>query len=89
VSWVFEAEIRKFCDSKDHKRLMRMVERQIADPRILRLIGQWLAVGVLENGSGYCSRRSGRDSEGRAGNPFSIDAGRSRVSALPAMRQER
>jgi RNA-directed DNA polymerase len=29
---------------------MRMVEHRIADPRILRLIRQWLEVGVLENG---------------------------------------
>ena len=27
-----------------------MVEHRIADPRVLRLIRQWLAVGVLENG---------------------------------------
>ena len=44
VSWVFEA------DSIDHEWLMRMVAHRIADPRILRLIRQWLAVGVLENG---------------------------------------
>jgi group II intron reverse transcriptase/maturase len=47
---VFEADIRKFYDSIDHGWLMRMVEHRIADPRILRLIGQWLAVGVLEDG---------------------------------------
>lgn len=50
VNWVFEADIRKFYDSIDHGWLMRMVEHRIADPRILRLIGQWLAVGVLEDG---------------------------------------
>jgi retron-type reverse transcriptase len=27
-----------------------MVEHRIADPRVLRLIRQWLEVGVLENG---------------------------------------
>jgi group II intron reverse transcriptase/maturase len=50
VNWVFEADIRKFYDSIDHEWLMRMVEHRIADPRVLRLIRQWLAVGVLENG---------------------------------------
>ena len=50
VSWVFEADIRKFYDSIDHEWLMRMVEHRIADPRVLRLIRQWLEVGVLENG---------------------------------------
>ena len=44
VSWVFEADIRKFYDSIDHEWLMRMVEHRIADPRILRLIRQWLEV---------------------------------------------
>ena len=29
---------------------MRMVAHRIADPRILRLIGQWLRAGILENG---------------------------------------
>jgi group II intron reverse transcriptase/maturase len=50
VNWVFEADIRKFYDSIDHEWLMRMVAHRIADPRILRLIRQWLEVGVLENG---------------------------------------
>jgi len=50
VKWVFEADIRKFYDSIDHEWLMRIVEHRIADPRILRLIRQWLEVGVLENG---------------------------------------
>src|SRR5215472_9555336 len=50
VNWVFEADIRKFYDSIDHEWLMRMIEHRIADPRVLRLIRQWLAVGVLENG---------------------------------------
>jgi RNA-directed DNA polymerase len=50
VNWVFEADIRKFYDSIDHEWLMRMIEHRIADPRILRLIRQWLEVGVLENG---------------------------------------
>jgi retron-type reverse transcriptase len=50
VNWVFEADIRKFYDSINHEWLMRMIELRIADPRVLRLIRQWLAVGVLENG---------------------------------------
>ena len=50
VNWVFEADIRKFFDSVDHVWLMRMVEHRIADPRILWLIRQWLAAGVLEDG---------------------------------------
>lgn len=50
VNWVFDADIRSFFDSVDHDWLLRMIGHRIADPRILRLIGQWLAAGVLENG---------------------------------------
>jgi group II intron reverse transcriptase/maturase len=50
VCWVLDADIRKFFDSVDHEWLMRMVAHRIADPRVLRLIRQWLRAGVLENG---------------------------------------
>lgn len=50
VNWVFDADIRRFFDSVDHGWLLRMVEHRIADPRVLRLIRQWLEAGVLENG---------------------------------------
>jgi RNA-directed DNA polymerase len=50
VSWVLDADIRRFFDSVDHGWLMRMLEHRIADPRVLLLLRQWLAAGVLENG---------------------------------------
>jgi len=50
VNWVLDADIRRFFDSVDHGWLLRMIEHRIADPRVLRLIGQWLEAGVLENG---------------------------------------
>jgi group II intron reverse transcriptase/maturase len=50
VNWVFEADIRKFFDSVDHDWLIRMLAHRIADPRVLRLIEQWLRAGVLEQG---------------------------------------
>ncbi len=50
VNWVLDADIRKFFDSVDHKWLLRMVAHRIADPRVLRLIRQWLKAGVLEGG---------------------------------------
>lgn len=50
VNWVFEADIRKFFDSVNHEWLMRMLAHRIADPRVLRLIGQWLKAGVLDKG---------------------------------------
>lgn len=50
VDWILDADIRRFFDSVDHGWLLRMIEHRIADPRILRLIRQWLKIGILENG---------------------------------------
>ena len=50
VNWVLDADIRKFFDSVDHGWLLRMMAHRIADPRILRLITQWLGAGVMESG---------------------------------------
>lgn len=50
VNWVLDADIRKFFDSVDHGWLLRMVAHRIADPRVLRLIAQWLRAGVMEQG---------------------------------------
>jgi len=49
VNWVLDADIRSFFDSVDHQWLLRMVAHRIADPRILRLIRQWLEAGILES----------------------------------------
>jgi RNA-directed DNA polymerase len=50
VNWVLDADIRRYFDSVDHDWLLRMMAHRVADPRILRLIGQWLRAGILENG---------------------------------------
>jgi RNA-directed DNA polymerase len=50
VTWVLDADIRNFFDSVDHEWLLRMLAHRIADPRVLRLVQQWLAAGVLESG---------------------------------------
>jgi RNA-directed DNA polymerase len=46
--WVLDADIRRFFDSVNHEWLLRMLSHRIGDPRILRLIGQWLRAGVME-----------------------------------------
>ena len=43
VSWILDADIRKFLD---HEWMMRMLAHRIADPRVLRLVRQWLGAGV-------------------------------------------
>ncbi|HEX3216950.1 MAG TPA: group II intron reverse transcriptase/maturase [Aestuariivirgaceae bacterium] len=53
VNWVLDADIRSFFDSVDHEWLLRMVAHRIADPRILRLIRQWLEAGILESDEWY------------------------------------
>lgn len=55
VSWVLDADIRGFFDTIDHECLMQLVERRIADPRVLRLIRKWLTAGVMEEGSWHAT----------------------------------
>jgi RNA-directed DNA polymerase len=50
VNWVLDADIRGFFDAIDHTWMLRFLEHRIADPRILRLIRQWLISGVSEDG---------------------------------------
>jgi RNA-directed DNA polymerase len=51
VNWVLDADIRDFFTSLDRGWLERFLRHRIADERVLRLIGKWLAAGVIEDGS--------------------------------------
>jgi group II intron reverse transcriptase/maturase len=51
VNWVLDADFSEFFTSLDHQWLARFLEHRIADRRVLRLIGKWLAAGVIEEGS--------------------------------------
>lgn len=50
VSWVLDADIRRFFDTIDHGWLTKFLEHRIADRRVVRLIQKWLKAGVLEDG---------------------------------------
>ena len=50
VNWVLDADIRDFFGQLDHAWLRRFLRHRIADKRVLRLIGKWLAAGVVEDG---------------------------------------
>lgn len=48
VSWVLDADIEKFFDTVDHEWLLRMLSHRVGDQRVLRLIEDWLKVGILQ-----------------------------------------
>ncbi len=48
--WVVDVDLRRFFETIDHGHLREMLRRRVRDGVILRLIGKWLAAGVLEAG---------------------------------------
>ena len=50
VNWVLDADIRDFFGSLDRDWLEKFLRHRIADNRVLRLVGKWLAAGVIEDG---------------------------------------
>src|SRR4029453_13818380 len=43
VNWILDADISDFFSKLDHSWMKRFLEHRIADRRVLRLIGKWLA----------------------------------------------
>ena len=48
--WVVDLDLEKFFDRVNHDRLMAAIARRVTDKRVLRLIGAFLKVGVMEDG---------------------------------------
>lgn len=48
--WVLDADIQGFFDAIEHKQLREMLSQRVADGVVHRLVGKWLAAGVLEDG---------------------------------------
>ena len=50
VNWILDLDLKSFFDNISHEKLIQLMEKRIADPRVLRLIQKWLKAGVLEDG---------------------------------------
>lgn len=50
VSWVLDADIKRFFDTLQHDWMMMFLEHRIADPRLLRIVERTLKCGVVDEG---------------------------------------
>ncbi len=50
ANYVLDVDIKGYFNSIVHEHLMTFIQQRVRDGRLLRLIGKWLRVGVLEDG---------------------------------------
>jgi group II intron reverse transcriptase/maturase len=50
IGWALEADISGYFDAIVRKQLVEMIEGRIKDGSILRLIGKWVNIGVIDEG---------------------------------------
>ena len=50
INWIIDADIQKFFDTISWAQLRAILQKRVNDGSILRLIGMWLHVGVMEAG---------------------------------------
>lgn len=48
VSWILDADLKGFFDTINHEWMMKFLAHRISDKRVLRLINNWLTVGVVD-----------------------------------------
>jgi RNA-directed DNA polymerase len=58
INWIIDADIQKFFDTITWEHLSAILQQRVNDGSILRLIGMWMHVGVLEAGQ-VVSREEG------------------------------
>jgi RNA-directed DNA polymerase len=49
VNWVLDLDISKFFDTVQHDWLVRFIQHRVGDKRLLRLLVQWLKVGIHDD----------------------------------------
>jgi RNA-directed DNA polymerase len=64
---VYDADLSKYFDSIPHDKLMATLRQRIADPRILRLIRQWLNVPIVEPDGTYTGGRGNTEGTPQGG----------------------
>jgi RNA-directed DNA polymerase len=47
---VIDLDLKSYFDTIDHEILIKLVQRRVRDPRVLRLIRLWLKPGVMHEG---------------------------------------
>ena len=57
--YVVEIDLRSFFDTVSHRRLIKLLEKRISDPRLLSLIARFLTAGVLEENKELVSSEVG------------------------------
>jgi group II intron reverse transcriptase/maturase len=50
VSYITEADIKRFFDKVNHGWMLKFLKHRIGDPRIIRLISRMLKAGIMEDG---------------------------------------
>jgi group II intron reverse transcriptase/maturase len=50
IGWVLEIDIRSYFDRIARDLLVEMIEERVSDGSMLRLIGKWIKVGVIDDG---------------------------------------
>jgi RNA-directed DNA polymerase len=64
---VYDADLSKYFDEIPHDKLMKTLRQRIADPRILRLIRQWLNVPIVEPDGTYTGGRGNTEGTPQGG----------------------
>lgn len=50
-NFVLDADIEDYFGNIDHELLLRRISLRVSDRRVLKLVGQWLETGVMEDGN--------------------------------------